>query len=97
MTSTTTRAVVGATVNANGRLVVRTTRVGSDTQLAQMARMVEEAQTGKAPVQALADRISGVFVPAVLVIAALTAAGWLLAGESVVFAATAAVAHLADA
>ena len=87
-------AVVGATVNANGRLVVRTTRVGSDTQLAQMARMVEEAQTGKAPVQALADRISGIFVPVVLVIALVTLVSWLAAGRGVVFAATAAVAVL---
>src|SRR5690606_23086906 len=62
-------AVTGATVNASGRLVVRATRVGTDTQLAQMARLVEDAQTGKAEVQRLADRISGVFVPIVLVIA----------------------------
>ncbi|MFT3876088.1 MAG: heavy metal translocating P-type ATPase [Propioniciclava sp.] len=86
--------VVGATVNANGRLVVRATALGADTELSRMARMVEEAQTRKAPVQALADKISGVFVPIVLVIAALTLAGWLIAGESVVFAATAAVAVL---
>ena len=59
-------AVAGATVNAGGRLVVRATRVGADTQLAQMARLVEEAQNGKAEVQRLADRISGVFVPVVL-------------------------------
>src|SRR5215212_6134255 len=59
-------AVVGATVNAGGRLVVRASRVGADTQLAQMARLVEEAQNGKAAVQRLADRISGVFVPVVL-------------------------------
>src|SRR5690606_10923816 len=56
-------AVTGATVSAGGRLVVRATRVGADTQLAQMARLVEEAQTGTAEVQRLADRISGVFVP----------------------------------
>ncbi len=86
--------VVGATLNANGRLVVRATRVGSDTQLARMARLVEEAQTSKAPVQALADRISGVFVPAVLVLSVLTLLGWMLAGAGVVFAATAAVAVL---
>ncbi len=86
--------VVGATVNTNGRLVVRATALGADTELARMARMVEDAQTRKAPVQALADTISGVFVPVVLVIAALTAVGWLVAGESVVFAATAAVAVL---
>ena len=64
--------VVGATVNAGGRLVVRATRVGSDTQLAQMARLVEQAQAGKAPVQRLADRVSAVFVPIVLVLAAAT-------------------------
>jgi len=87
-------AVVGATINANGRLVVRATRVGADTQLAQLGRLVEEAQTGKAPVQALADRISSVFVPGVLVLAGLTLAGWLLAGEPLVFAATAAVSVL---
>jgi Cu+-exporting ATPase len=61
--------VTGATVNAGGRLVVRATRVGADTQLAQMARLVEEAQTGKAAVQRLADRISGVFVPVVIALA----------------------------
>ncbi|MBK8464066.1 MAG: cadmium-translocating P-type ATPase [Nigerium sp.] len=86
--------VVGATLNANGRLVVRATALGVDTELSRMARMVEEAQTRKAPVQALADTISGVFVPVVLVTAALTLIGWLLAGEAVVFAATAAVAVL---
>ena len=59
-------AVVGATVNAGGRLVVRATRVGADTQLAQMARLVEDAQNGKAEVQRLADRVSGVFVPVVI-------------------------------
>ena len=63
-------AVVGATVNAGGRLVVRATRVGADTQLAQMARLVEEAQNGKAPVQRLADRVSAVFVPVVIALAA---------------------------
>ena len=86
--------VVGATTNTFGRLVVRATRVGSDTQLARLARLVEEAQTGKAPVQALADRISGVFVPVVLVLAVATLVGWLLAGEGLTFAATAAVAVL---
>src|SRR5439155_5365212 len=65
-------AVVGATVNAGGRLVVEATRVGADTQLAQLARLVTEAQQGKAPVQRLADRISAVFVPVVLVLAAGT-------------------------
>ena len=58
--------VAGATVNAGGRLVVRATRVGADTALAQIARLVTEAQTGKAPVQRLADRVSGVFVPVVI-------------------------------
>jgi Cu+-exporting ATPase len=86
--------VTGATLNTNGRLVVRATRVGRDTQLAHIARLVEEAQTGKSRVQALADRISDVFVPTVLALAALTLAGWLLAGESLSFAAAAAVAVL---
>jgi len=86
--------VTGATLNTNGRLVVRATRVGRDTQLAHIARLVEEAQTGKSRVQALADRISDVFVPIVLGLAALTLAGWLLAGESLSFAAAAAVAVL---
>ncbi len=86
--------VVGATVNAGGRLVVRATRVGGDTQLAQMARLVEEAQTGKAAVQRLADRISGVFVPVVILIAVATFAGWLLAGGGTTAAFTAAVAVL---
>ena len=67
-------AVVGSTVNASGRLVVRATRVGADTQLAQITRLVEEAQRTKAPVERLADRISSVFVPVVLVIAVLTLA-----------------------
>ena len=62
-------AVAGATVNAGGRLVVRATRVGADTALAQIARLVDDAQTGKAPVQRLADRISGVFVPIVIALA----------------------------
>ena len=79
---TVSDAVTGATVNAGGRLVVRATRVGADTQLAQMARMVEEAQTGKAEVQRLADRISGIFVPIVLVIALGTLVAWLLWGPS---------------
>ncbi|GAA5038205.1 heavy metal translocating P-type ATPase [Microbacterium fluvii] len=86
--------VVGATVNAGGRLVVRATRVGADTQLAQMARMVEDAQSGKAPVQRLADRISAVFVPIVLAIALLTLLGWLVSGADVAMAFTAAVAVL---
>ncbi|WP_372728142.1 heavy metal translocating P-type ATPase [Nocardioides sp.] len=86
--------VTGATVNAGGRLVVRATRVGADTQLAQMARLVEEAQNGKAEVQRLADRVSGVFVPAVIALSLLTLAGWLLAGGGVTAAFTAAVAVL---
>jgi P-type Cu+ transporter len=86
--------VVGATINASGRLVVRATRVGADTQLAQLARLVEQAQQGKAPVQRLADRISAVFVPVVLVIALLTLVGWLLAVGSATDAFTAAVAVL---
>jgi P-type Cu+ transporter len=87
-------AVVGATINASGRLVVRATRVGADTQLAQLARLVEQAQQGKAPVQRLADRISAVFVPVVLGLAVLTLAGWLLSGASATDAFTAAVAVL---
>ncbi|MCA0294769.1 MAG: heavy metal translocating P-type ATPase [Actinobacteria bacterium] len=87
-------AVIGATVNTTGRLVVRATRVGRDTQLAHIARLVEEAQTGKTRVQALADRISAVFVPVVLVLALLTLVGWLLAAESLSFAAASAVAVL---
>ncbi|MFF8640157.1 heavy metal translocating P-type ATPase [Streptomyces sp. NPDC015345] len=87
-------AVTGATVNASGRLVVRATRVGSDTQLARMARLVADAQTGKAQVQRLADRIAGVFVPVVLLIAAGTLAGWLGATGDVTAAFTAAVAVL---
>ncbi|WP_203336356.1 heavy metal translocating P-type ATPase [Nocardioides limicola] len=87
-------AVVGACVNAGGRLVVRATRVGSDTQLAQMARLVEEAQSGKAAVQRLADRISGVFVPLVLLLAASTLGYWLGSGSGAGMAFTAAVAVL---
>ncbi|WP_328189560.1 heavy metal translocating P-type ATPase [Marinobacter sp. OP 3.4] len=86
--------VVGATVNAGGRLVVRATRVGADTQLAQMARLVEEAQSGKAEVQRLADRISGVFVPVVIAIAAGVLGAWLGAGFGAEAAFTAAVAVL---
>ena len=69
-------SVTGATINANGRLVVRATRVGKDTALAQMARLVEAAQSGKAPVQRLADRIAGVFVPVVITLAAATLGFW---------------------
>ena len=87
-------AVIGATVNANGRLIVKATRVGADTQLAHIARLVEQAQTGKANVQRLADRISSVFVPIVIGLALLTFVGWLLAGAGFAFAASAAVAVL---
>ncbi len=87
-------AVTGATVNAGGRLVVRATRVGDDTQLAQMARLVEEAQSGKAEVQRLADRISGVFVPAVIAVALATLGAWLALGSPLTAALTAAVAVL---
>ncbi|WP_433547636.1 heavy metal translocating P-type ATPase [Streptomyces sp. CA-294286] len=86
--------VTGATVNAGGRIVVEATRVGADTQLARMARLVEDAQNGKAQVQRLADRISAVFVPAVLLIALGTLVGWLLATDDVTAAFTAAVAVL---
>ena len=87
-------AVVGATVNAGGRLVVRATRVGADTQLAQMAKLVDDAQSGKAPVQRLADRISGVFVPIVIALAGATFGFWLGTGAGVAAAFTAAVAVL---
>jgi Cu+-exporting ATPase len=86
--------VTGGCVNAGGRLVVRATAVGAGTQLAQMARLVTEAQAGKAPVQRLADRISAVFVPAVIAVAAVTLAGWLAAGQGAGAAFTAAVAVL---
>ena len=84
--------VVGATTNAGGRLVVQATRVGADTQLAQMARLVEQAQNGKAAVQRLADRVSAVFVPVVIAISLLTLAGWVMAGHSWEEAFTASVA-----
>ena len=87
-------AVTGATVNTWGSLLVRATRVGSDTTLAQIGRMVAEAQAGKAPVQRLADQISGVFVPIVIAVSLLTLGGWLLAGGGVQAAFTAAVAVL---
>jgi Cu+-exporting ATPase len=86
--------VAGATLNTYGRLVVRATRVGADTALAQIARLVEKAQSGKAPVQRLADRVSAVFVPVVIAISLATLAGWLLAGASAASAFTAAVAVL---
>ncbi|WP_446665814.1 heavy metal translocating P-type ATPase [Flexivirga sp. B27] len=86
--------VVGATVNTSGRLLVRATRVGSDTQLAQMAKLVEDAQTGKAAVQRLADRISGIFVPAVIAIAIGVFVFWLATGAGAAGALTATVAVL---
>ena len=86
--------VAGATINTYGRLVVRATKVGADTALAQIARLVETAQSGKAPVQRLADRVSAVFVPVVIAISLATLAGWLLMGASAGEAFTAAVAVL---
>jgi len=86
--------VTGATINAGGRLVVRATRVGAQTQLAQMARLVEQAQAGKAPVQRLADRIAAVFVPVVMSLALATLAGWLISGQPAGASFTAAVAVL---
>jgi Cu+-exporting ATPase len=86
--------VAGATVNAGGRLVVRATKVGADTALAQIARLVTDAQSGKAPVQRLTDRVSGVFVPIVIGLAVATLGFWLGTGESANFAFTAAVAVL---
>ena len=87
-------AVAGATVNAGGRLVVTATRVGSDTALAQIARLVTAAQNGKAPVQRLADRVSAVFVPIVIGLAFATLGFWLGAGETAATSFTAAVAVL---
>ena len=87
-------AVVGSTVNAGGRIVVEATRVGDDTQLAQMARLVEDAQNGKAEVQRLADRVSGVFVPIVIALALATLGFWLGTGGGLAPAFTAAVAVL---
>ncbi|RZU53189.1 Cu+-exporting ATPase [Krasilnikovia cinnamomea] len=86
--------VTGATVNAGGRLVVRATRIGADTQLSQMAKLVEQAQTGKAPVQRLADRISAVFVPIVIALAVATLGWWIGTGSGWTAAFTAAVAVL---
>jgi len=87
-------AVLGGAVNTYGRILVRANQVGADTQLARMARMVADAQSGKASIQRLADRVSAVFVPVVLVIAALTLAGWLVTGHPATAAFTAAVAVL---
>ncbi|WP_051072075.1 heavy metal translocating P-type ATPase [Amycolatopsis decaplanina] len=87
-------AVAGGTVNAGGRLVVRATRIGADTQLARMARLVEDAQNGKARVQRLADRVSAVFVPVVIALAVGTLGFWLGAGSGADAAFTAAVAVL---
>ena len=86
--------VVGGSVNTTGRLLVRATAVGEASQLARIAHMVEQAQTGKAEVQRLADKVSGVFVPVVLVIAALTLAAHLLAGNGITFALSAAISVL---
>ena len=86
--------VTGATINASGRLVVRATRVGADTALARIARLVEDAQSGKADVQRLADRVSAIFVPIVLVLALGTLGAWLLTGHTATEAFTAAVAVL---
>jgi P-type Cu+ transporter len=86
--------VAGATINTHGRLIVRATRVGADTALAQIARLVEAAQSGKAPVQRLADRVSAVFVPIVIGVGLATLGGWLAFGASAATAFTAAVAVL---
>jgi Cu+-exporting ATPase len=86
--------VAGATVNAGGRLIVRATKIGADTAFAQIARLVEDAQTGKAPVQRLADRVAGVFVPIVIGLAVATLGFWIANGAGATFAFTAAVAVL---
>ena len=86
--------LAGATINTYGRMVVRASKVGSDTALAQIARMVEQAQAGKASVQRLADRVSAIFVPVVIAISLATLAGWLLTGAGAAAAFTAAVAVL---
>ena len=86
--------VVGSTINENGRLVIEATAVGADTALARITQLVEQAQAGKAPVQRLADRVSTIFVPIVLVLSVLTLFGWLIFGSNVTFAFTAAVAVL---
>ena len=86
--------VIGATLNKTGSFIFRATKVGADTALAQIVRLVEEAQGSKAPLQRMADQVAGVFVPIVLVVAALTAAGWFIFGPSPVFAVTVAIAVL---
>jgi Cu+-exporting ATPase len=86
--------VIGATLNKTGSFIFRATKVGADTALAQIVRLVEEAQGSKAPLQRMADQVAGVFVPIVLVVAALTAAGWFVFGPSPVFAVTVAIAVL---
>ncbi len=86
--------VVGSTVNAGGRLIVEATKVGADTELARLGRLVEEAQNGKAEVQRLADRVSAIFVPVVIALSILTFIGWLVIGSAVGIAFTAAVATL---
>jgi Cu+-exporting ATPase len=87
--------IAGGTVNAGGRLVIRATRVGADTQLAQLARLVEQAQTGKAAAQRLADRVSAVFVPVVIGIALLTLVAWLFVDPGAAFPAAVAVLVIA--
>lgn len=87
-------SVLGGYVNTHGRIVVRANKVGADTQLARMARLVSDAQTGKAQVQRLADRVSSVFVPVVLAISALTFVAWAALGNPLASAFTAAVAVL---
>jgi P-type Cu+ transporter len=86
--------VIGATLNKTGSFVFRATKVGADTALAQIVRLVEEAQGSKAPIQRLADRVAGVFVPIVLVVAALTGAAWLIFGPSPIFAVTVVISIL---
>ena len=86
--------VIGATLNASGRLVIEATAIGADTALARIADLVEKAQTGKAPIQRLADRVSAIFVPIVILLAVATLLGWLIAGAGSSFAFTAAVAVL---
>ena len=86
--------ITGATINVGGYLIVKATRVGSDTTLAQIRRLVNDAQSGKAPMQRLADKVSSIFVPIVLVLAVLTLAGWLISGSQITYAFSAGVAVL---